>query len=191
MCPCFKMSESSPFLFALKSDQWEIYFMLKKLFAVFRRVPSEPGSNCEPFKRFYKFSTHRYVTILYSSSEFEWFLYCHLVYCSFHFPVSSFSFASISRSVCLCGSLSTSPQCPRIQQLIHVFAFQTIRSIGLWRWYIHKIITILDVIHRLLLKTQFNSIGLSVPHSKHTTSRLRAQKINAIYRFVTMVYKYN
>jgi hypothetical protein len=27
-----------------------------------------------------------------------------------------------------------------------------------------------------------------VPHKKHITSQLRAQPINAIYRFVTMVY---
>jgi hypothetical protein len=40
----------------------------------------------------------------------------------------------------------------------------------------------------LLFRTQFNSIGLSVPHRKHITSSLRAQQVNAIYRFVTMVY---
>jgi hypothetical protein len=40
----------------------------------------------------------------------------------------------------------------------------------------------------LLFKTQRNSIGLSVPHRKHITSPLRAQQVNAIYRFVTMVY---
>jgi hypothetical protein len=40
----------------------------------------------------------------------------------------------------------------------------------------------------LLFKTELNSIGLSVPHRKHITSSLRAQKVNAIYRFVTMVY---
>jgi hypothetical protein len=39
-----------------------------------------------------------------------------------------------------------------------------------------------------LFKTQLNSIGLSVPHRKHITSPLRTQQINAIYRFVTMVY---
>jgi hypothetical protein len=48
-------------------------------------------------------------------------------------------------------------------------------------------ITILDIIH-LLFKTHLNSIGLSVPHRKHITSPLRAQEVNAIYRFVTMVY---
>jgi hypothetical protein len=31
-------------------------------------------------------------------------------------------------------------------------------------------------------------IGLSVPHRKHITSPLRTQQVNAIYRFVTMVY---
>jgi hypothetical protein len=39
----------------------------------------------------------------------------------------------------------------------------------------------------LLLKIQLNSIGLSVPHKKHNTSSLRAQQVNTIYRFVTMV----
>jgi hypothetical protein len=58
-------------------------------------------------------------------------------------------------------------------------------SIGLCRWY-----------HNsgkypsscLLFKTQSNTIGLSVPHKKHITYPLRAQQVNAIYRFVTMVY---
>jgi hypothetical protein len=40
----------------------------------------------------------------------------------------------------------------------------------------------------LLFKTQFNSVGFSVPHRKHITSPLRAQQVNAVYRFVTMVY---
>jgi hypothetical protein len=40
----------------------------------------------------------------------------------------------------------------------------------------------------LLFKTQLNSIGLSVPHRKHITCPLRAQQVNAIYRFVTMVH---
>jgi hypothetical protein len=40
----------------------------------------------------------------------------------------------------------------------------------------------------LLFETQLNSIGLSVPHRKHITSPLRAQQVNAIYRFVTTVY---
>jgi hypothetical protein len=40
----------------------------------------------------------------------------------------------------------------------------------------------------LLFKTQLNSIGLSVPHRKHIASPLRAQQVNAIYRFVTTVY---
>jgi hypothetical protein len=35
---------------------------------------------------------------------------------------------------------------------------------------------------------QIRSIDLPVPHIKHITSPLRAQKINVIYRFVTMVY---
>jgi hypothetical protein len=40
----------------------------------------------------------------------------------------------------------------------------------------------------LLFKTQLNSICLSVTHRKHITSPLWAQQVNAIYRFVTMVY---
>jgi hypothetical protein len=41
---------------------------------------------------------------------------------------------------------------------------------------------------RLLFKTQLNSIGLFVPHRKHIASPLRTQQVNAMYRFVTMVY---
>jgi hypothetical protein len=41
---------------------------------------------------------------------------------------------------------------------------------------------------RLLFKTHLNSLGLSVPHRKRITSLLRAQQVNAIYRFVTMEY---
>jgi hypothetical protein len=63
-------------------------------------------------------------------------------------------------------------------------------SVGLWRWYINITITILDIIHRIVsyLKLNFNSTGLSVPHRKHITSPLRAQQVNVICRFVTMVY---
>jgi hypothetical protein len=35
---------------------------------------------------------------------------------------------------------------------------------------------------------QSSSIGLSVPHRKHITSPLRAQEVNAINRFATVVY---
>jgi hypothetical protein len=35
---------------------------------------------------------------------------------------------------------------------------------------------------------KLNSIHFSVPYKKHSTSPLRAQQVNAIYRFVTMVY---
>jgi hypothetical protein len=38
------------------------------------------------------------------------------------------------------------------------------------------------------VKTQLNSLGLSVPHRKHITSQLRTQQVNAIYKFVTMIY---
>jgi hypothetical protein len=62
-------------------------------------------------------------------------------------------------------------------------------SIGLWQCYINITMTILDIIHRpvFYLKlswTHLNSIGLSVPHRKHITFPLRAQQVNAIYRFV-------
>jgi hypothetical protein len=40
----------------------------------------------------------------------------------------------------------------------------------------------------LLFKTHLNSLALSVPRRKHITPPLRAQQVNAIYRFVTMVY---
>jgi hypothetical protein len=49
-------------------------------------------------------------------------------------------------------------------------------------------ITILDIIHHPVSYLKLNSIGLSVPHRKHITSPLRAQQVNAIYMFVTMVY---
>jgi hypothetical protein len=65
-----------------------------------------------------------------------------------------------------------------------------IRSAGLWRWYINIADTTLGIIHRpgFYLKIQFKSIGLSVPHMKHIASPLLAQQVNAICRFVTMVY---
>jgi hypothetical protein len=40
----------------------------------------------------------------------------------------------------------------------------------------------------LLFKTHLKSTGLAAPHMKHITSPLRAQKVNAIYRFVTTVH---
>jgi hypothetical protein len=40
----------------------------------------------------------------------------------------------------------------------------------------------------LLFTTNLNSIGLSVTHSKDIRSPLRAQQVNAIHTFVTMVY---
>jgi hypothetical protein len=49
-------------------------------------------------------------------------------------------------------------------------------------------ITILDIIHRPVFYLKLNSIGLSVPDRKHITSLLRSQQVNAIYRFVTMLY---
>jgi hypothetical protein len=61
-------------------------------------------------------------------------------------------------------------------------------SIGLGQRYINITITILDIIHRPVFYLKLNSIGLSIPHRKHITSLLLAQQVNAIYRFVTMVY---
>jgi hypothetical protein len=61
-------------------------------------------------------------------------------------------------------------------------------SRGLWRWYINTAITILDIIHHPVFYLQLNSIGLSVPHMKHIPSLLLVQQVNAIYRFVTMVF---
>jgi hypothetical protein len=67
-------------------------------------------------------------------------------------------------------------------------------SCGLWT------ITILDIIHRpvsylkhdvscrCLKQRNVNKIYSFVPHWKHITSPLRAQQVNAIYMFVTMVY---
>jgi hypothetical protein len=46
----------------------------------------------------------------------------------------------------------------------------------------------LDIIHRSVFYLKLSSIVLSLPHRKHITSPLRAQQVNAIYRFVTMVY---
>jgi hypothetical protein len=53
--------------------------------------------------------------------------------------------------------------------------------------YINITITIPDIIHRPGLYLKLNSIGLSVHHSKHITSPLRAQQVNAICRFVAFV----
>jgi hypothetical protein len=63
-----------------------------------------------------------------------------------------------------------------------------ILSIGLWRWYINVTITIMSIIHRPVLYLKLISVGLSVPDTNHITSPLRAQQINAIYRFATPVY---
>jgi hypothetical protein len=40
-------------------------------------------------------------------------------------------------------------------------------------------------------EAQLDSVGLSVRQRKHITSPLRAQQVNAIYRFVTMLYHCN
>jgi hypothetical protein len=74
---------------------------------------------------------------------------------------------------CLTGSI-TSPL--GAQQFNAIYSFVT--------WYINITITVLDIIHRLVFHLKLNSIGLSAPHRKHITSPLRAQQVNAIYRFV-------
>jgi hypothetical protein len=52
-------------------------------------------------------------------------------------------------------------------------------STGLWRWYIHITITILDIIHRLAFYLkQLNFIGFSVSHRKHITSPLWDQQVS-------------
>jgi hypothetical protein len=51
--------------------------------------------------------------------------------------------------------------------------------------------TTLDITHCPVFYLKLNSISLSGIHRKHITSPLRARQVNAIYRFVTMVYKYN
>jgi hypothetical protein len=40
----------------------------------------------------------------------------------------------------------------------------------------------------LLFKTLLNSVGVFVTHRKHITSPLQAHWVNALYRFVTMIY---
>jgi hypothetical protein len=64
-------------------------------------------------------------------------------------------------------------------------------SVGLWRWYVNITDTILDIIHCPVFYLHLNSIGLSVCQRKYIKSTPRAQQVNAIYRFVTMVYYYN
>jgi hypothetical protein len=46
------------------------------------------------------------------------------------------------------------------------------------------------IIHRPVFYLKLNSIGLPVLHRRHITAPIRAQKVNAVYRFVTMVYEY-
>jgi hypothetical protein len=65
-----------------------------------------------------------------------------------------------------------------------------ILSIGLWRWYINITITILDIIRRRVfyLKLSTTLQGCLYLTGNTITSPLRAQQVNAIYRFVMMVY---
>jgi hypothetical protein len=50
---------------------------------------------------------------------------------------------------------------------------------------------VMHPVRRFLYTILINSIGLSVPHRKHITSPLRAQQLNATYRFVAIVCQYN
>jgi hypothetical protein len=63
-----------------------------------------------------------------------------------------------------------------IMTQIHRFVMMAIYLSQFWTLYIV-----------LPFNTQPDSTGLSLPHRKHITSQLRAQQVNAIYRFVTMV----
>jgi hypothetical protein len=47
---------------------------------------------------------------------------------------------------------------------------------------------ILDIIHRPEFYLKLNAIGLSLPHRKYITSTQLVQQVNAMYRFVTIVY---
>jgi hypothetical protein len=63
--------------------------------------------------------------------------------------------------------------------------------IGSWRWYMNVTITILEIIHRPVSYFKLNSGLWTYGHTKYIRSPLRAQQVNAIYRFLTMVYYYN
>jgi hypothetical protein len=51
--------------------------------------------------------------------------------------------------------------------------YLTIRSIGLWRWYINVTITILDIIHRPVFYLKLNSTLYVCPYLTGNTLRLR------------------
>jgi hypothetical protein len=69
---------------------------------------------------------------------------------------------------------------------------QWIRSIGLWRRHINVTITILDIIHCPIFHLKLNLTLLVCPYlSRNITFPLLVQQINAIYRFVTMVHKFD
>jgi hypothetical protein len=81
----------------------------------------------------------------------------------------------------------------QLANIEHESTFQRIRYVGVRLNCASQVIiritmTILDTIHRPAFYLKLISLGLSVPHRKHITSPLRAQQVNAIYAFVTMVY---
>jgi hypothetical protein len=56
------------------------------------------------------------------------------------------------------------------------------------RWNFLTTAVYVDIIHPPVFYLKLNTVGFSVPYSKRITSPLRAQQVNAIYRFVTIVY---
>jgi hypothetical protein len=57
-----------------------------------------------------------------------------------------------------------------------IWYFLKVCSVGLWVQYINITIKILDIIHRPVFYLKLNS-SLSVPHRKHITSPLRANRL--------------
>jgi hypothetical protein len=106
---CVHVSRCQKVLLFLRAEVWPMGNLLRKLFAVFSRVPSEPRSIYEPLKRFCKFSAQMYVTILLLFIRVRAIPLLSWVYFHFIFQCLPLSLASICRSVCLCASLSDSP----------------------------------------------------------------------------------
>jgi hypothetical protein len=69
----------------------------------------------------------------------------------------------------------------------YAFANQTVRPVSVWRWYINITITVLDIIHRRVfyLKHKMDNVRTS-QEARYISAKV--QPVNAIYRFVTMVY---
>jgi hypothetical protein len=72
------------------------------------------------------------------------------------------------------------------QYITNCFSLQTCPH-SICSYNVRITITILHIIHRPVFYSKLNSIGLSVSHRKHITSPRRAQQVNDIYRFVTLV----